>query len=65
MSRTNPIIREDANWLIDHHPDVFKALAGTRLILTGAAGFLGSYFLDVLDVFNGAGPVVRMVRWSP
>lgn len=46
------IIREDAQRVVDNLGSALEPLAGSRVLVTGAAGFLGSFFLDVLDAFN-------------
>lgn len=46
------IIREDSQRVVDNLGPVLEPLAGSRVLVTGAAGFLGSFFLDVLDAFN-------------
>lgn len=46
------IIREDARSVVDHLGRLLEPLAGSRVLVTGAAGFLGAFFLDVLDAVN-------------
>lgn len=46
------IIREDARKVVDNLGRALEPLAGSNVLVTGAAGFLGSFFLDVLDAFN-------------
>lgn len=50
------IIREDARGVIDRLGRMLEPLAGSRVLVTGAAGFLGAFFLDVLDAFNQRHP---------
>lgn len=63
MSKITSIIREDADYIIEHQKDVFDAMAGGSVLLTGAAGFLGSFFLDVFDAYNAHNPTtpIRVV----
>ncbi len=56
MSKITSIIREDADFIVEHQKDVFDALGNARVLLTGAAGFLGSFFLDVFDAYNRRHP---------
>jgi len=51
-SAVNPIIAEDAERLFDGLADVRERFQGTTLLIAGAGGFLGSYLLDVLAVWN-------------
>ncbi|HTH17984.1 MAG TPA: NAD-dependent epimerase/dehydratase family protein [Magnetospirillum sp.] len=46
------IIREDARGVVHRLGRMLEPLAGSRVLVTGAAGFLGAFFLDVLDAFN-------------
>jgi UDP-glucuronate decarboxylase len=46
------VIREDARRVVDDLGRLLEPVAGTRVLVTGAAGFLGAFFLDVLDAFN-------------
>jgi UDP-glucuronate decarboxylase len=48
----NPVIAEDARVLSASLGDFARALEGTTVLLAGAGGFLGSYLLDVLAVWN-------------
>jgi nucleoside-diphosphate-sugar epimerase len=48
MASVTTIIREDAALLADAMRDDLRALGGGTVLLTGAAGFLCSYLLDVL-----------------
>lgn len=50
------IIREDARGVVDRLGRMLEPLAGSRVLVTGAAGFLGAFFLDVLDAFNEKHP---------
>ena len=42
----DPIIQEDLNQIVDSLGDVFVALAGKTILVTGANGFLASYLVD-------------------
>jgi dTDP-glucose 4,6-dehydratase/UDP-glucuronate decarboxylase len=46
------VIRQDAHAVVDDLGRMLEPLAGSTVMLTGAAGFMGSFFLDVLDAFN-------------
>jgi UDP-glucuronate decarboxylase len=50
------IIRDDAQGVVDNLGRLIEPLAGSTILVTGAAGFLGGFFLDVLDAFNQAHP---------
>lgn len=50
------VIRDDARTVVEHLGRLLDPLCGSTVLVTGAAGFLGSYFLDVLDAFNEAHP---------
>lgn len=50
------IIRDDARGVVDRLGRLIEPLAGSRVLVTGAAGFLGAFFLDVLDAFNERHP---------
>jgi UDP-glucuronate decarboxylase len=45
-------ITEDADYISSKMAGAIRRLSGTTLLITGAAGFLGSYLLDVLAAFN-------------
>ncbi|MGE5503575.1 MAG: NAD-dependent epimerase/dehydratase family protein [Actinomycetota bacterium] len=46
------IIQSDADQVVARLGRSLEPLAGTSVLVTGAAGFLGGFFLDVLDAFN-------------
>lgn len=46
------ILREDTLALASDLADRLQPLAGRSVLVTGACGFLGSFFLDVLAAFN-------------
>jgi dTDP-glucose 4,6-dehydratase/UDP-glucuronate decarboxylase len=52
MKFPNPIIIEDAQWIYTRYRDRLSQLAGSRILLTGASGFLCSYLVDVLAVWS-------------
>ncbi len=52
MARVSAIIREDARHTVDRLGDALRPFAGTTVLITGAGGFLCSYFLDVLVALN-------------
>jgi dTDP-glucose 4,6-dehydratase/UDP-glucuronate decarboxylase len=52
MAKVTSVIREDAQQIVMEMGEVLQPLCGTTLLLTGAAGFLCSYVLDVVDALN-------------
>lgn len=50
------VIREDAKGVVDNLGRLLDPLAGSTVLVTGAAGFLGGFFLDVIDAFNERHP---------
>lgn len=50
------IIQQDARAVVDRLGRLLDPLAGTNVLITGGAGFLGGFFLDVLDAFNERWP---------
>ncbi|MGE5546330.1 MAG: NAD-dependent epimerase/dehydratase family protein [Solirubrobacterales bacterium] len=50
------VIRQDARSVVGRLGALIEPLAGSSVVVTGAAGFLGAFFLDVLDAFNDAHP---------
>jgi dTDP-glucose 4,6-dehydratase/UDP-glucuronate decarboxylase len=50
------IITEDANLIVRDLSGIFDRLSRRRMLLTGAGGFLCSYFLDVFAAYNAAHP---------
>ncbi len=50
------IIREDSAAIIADLAEELQPFQGGTVLVTGAAGFLGSYFLDVFRAFNEAHP---------
>lgn len=55
MGRATKIIGEDAAAIADRMADALAPLRGTELLVTGAAGFLCSYLLDVVKELNSRG----------
>ncbi len=51
MEMTDPTIEEDVERIISSNP-ALSALEGKEVLVTGGAGFLGAYFLDVFDRLN-------------
>ncbi len=49
---TSSVIREDAQWVCERLSSRIAALNGTTLLVTGASGFLCSYFLETVAAFN-------------
>ncbi|CAA7625516.1 NAD-dependent epimerase/dehydratase family protein [Magnetospirillum sp. UT-4] len=50
------IIRDDARQVADSLGRLLEPMAGGTVLVTGAAGFLGGFFMDVLDAFNRRHP---------
>lgn len=50
------VIRQDARGVVDNLGRLLDPLCGSRVLVTGAAGFLGAFFMDVLDAFNERHP---------
>jgi len=48
----NPIIEEDIREIADSVASEAKQLSGSTLLISGAAGFLGSYIVAVVDYLN-------------
>jgi UDP-glucuronate decarboxylase len=53
MSGPGEIIEEDVERIIAANPRLSE-LGGKSILVTGGAGFLGAYFLDVFDRLNGS-----------
>ena len=51
MSRVTPVIQEDARRVVEQMPDL-RRLAGSTVLITGAAGFLCSHLLDTFAALN-------------
>lgn len=52
MSGKNSIINQDVDYIIKTVGKDWKKLEGKTLLLTGASGFLPSYFVETIAVFN-------------
>lgn len=52
MAKISHTIHEDAAWIAVRMGKQLEAFGGSTILLTGAAGFLGSYVLDVLADWN-------------
>ena len=48
------IIRADCRGVVANLGRLLDPLAGSTVMITGAAGFLGGFFLDVFDAFNAS-----------
>ena len=48
----NPVLKEDFDFILGRVTPRFKELAGRDLLITGAAGFVGSYLMDLLTYAN-------------
>jgi UDP-glucuronate decarboxylase len=57
------VIRKDVDSIVDDVGDLLQALAGTTLLVTGASGFLCSWFVDTVAVLNdqGLAPACRVL----
>jgi dTDP-glucose 4,6-dehydratase/UDP-glucuronate decarboxylase len=49
------IVTEDVDFILTEMAEVLKQVSGTTLLVTGAGGFLCSYFLEVVAAFNRSG----------
>lgn len=52
VMETHKVIAEDVQRIININKEMFAALEGKTILITGGAGFLGAYFLDVFDALN-------------
>lgn len=48
----HPIVQEDINTIIKSIKPIYKKLEGRTILISGGSGFLGSYFLVVLNQLN-------------
>jgi UDP-glucuronate decarboxylase len=55
MARATDVIREDAAIAVSQMGTSLESLKGTTLLVTGAGGFLCSYFLDIVKALNDSG----------
>jgi len=63
MSRFSSVIEEDVDLILAELGGRLQALAGTTLLVTGAGGFLCSYFVDTVVALNDRGlkPPCRII----
>ena len=63
MSLDTGTVGEDAQIITAEMGETLQRLSGSTLLVTGAAGFLCSYFLDVVATMNetGSGPPCRVM----
>lgn len=61
--RMAPIVLDDCKIIVEDTAPAFQALAGKRVLITGASGFLMSYLVDVMAAWNalGRGDPVKVV----
>ncbi|MEW6722665.1 MAG: NAD-dependent epimerase/dehydratase family protein [Candidatus Micrarchaeota archaeon] len=52
MAMTDPVVEEDAARVIRAGGGMLSGLEGKSVLVTGGAGFLGAFFLDVLHQLN-------------
>lgn len=55
------VIRNDAQETVLALAETLHPLGGASVLVTGASGFLGSFFLDVLAAFNQMGRPCRLI----
>src|SRR5512147_2416786 len=56
VDSANPVISNDISEIASDLGDVFQALSGKTLLVTGGSGFLCSYLLETVAVLNDATP---------
>jgi dTDP-glucose 4,6-dehydratase/UDP-glucuronate decarboxylase len=63
QSQFGPIIAEDVEFVLRKLSACLEVLGGTTLLVTGASGFLCSYFVDVVAAINDRGrhPACRVL----
>lgn len=63
MARNGPIIAEDVDSIVHALGDRLCRLSGSTLLVTGASGFLCSYFVDTVAALNerGLDPPCRVI----
>ncbi len=54
MAKISTVILEDVQYVAAQMADTLSVLAGKTVLVTGACGFLPSYFVDLLVAFNDA-----------
>ncbi len=52
MPAVSPIIREDVERIVENLKEELWEARGSRWLISGGGGFLGAYFLDLLDYCN-------------
>lgn len=52
MPKIGSVIYEDVESIVNDLKDLFRILSGTSLLVTGAGGFLCSYFVDTVAMLN-------------
>jgi UDP-glucuronate decarboxylase len=55
MARSGPLISEDIGLILQDLGDRVQVLRGSTLLITGASGFLCSYFVDTVAALNEMG----------
>lgn len=55
MARVTSVVQEDVWYIVTEMGETLKRLSGTTLLVTGAGGFLCSYFLDLVASLNDTG----------
>jgi dTDP-glucose 4,6-dehydratase len=57
------VIAEDIGWILRNLGDRLRALSGSTLLITGASGFLCSYFVETVAALNDTGlaPPCRVI----
>ncbi len=63
QSQFGPIIAEDVDFVLGQLGARLEVLGGTTLMVTGASGFLCSYFVDIVAALNDRGlhPTCRVL----
>jgi dTDP-glucose 4,6-dehydratase/UDP-glucuronate decarboxylase len=63
LARVTSTVRDDAQHIVVEMGEILRQLSGTTLLVTGAGGFLCSYFLDVVASLNDSGmrPYCRVI----
>jgi UDP-glucuronate decarboxylase len=61
-SRINPQLQDDGQEILARLNDQLDVFSGKRLLITGAAGFLGSQFINFFRLLNHCGRLASRVR---
>ncbi len=56
LAKVSPVILEDARRVVEDCGGILSEFAGGTVVITGAAGFLCSFVLDVLAAYNDEAP---------